>query len=424
MGGGGIWAKYVNDFKARVIADGGTMESPSCAKSDVKFLVQNPEPVAFTGLLNDYSGAAAAYSLRLLDNTYTGNAIVVRRSSDNTTQAIGFVNNELDTATLESFVNSGNVFTDPDITGPSGFTLGSNTTYNASTEAFDLLNENGLTVRQSKAVAGHTYNITIVIDSVTSGGVKIYAGGAQSAAINTAGTHTLTITSGTSNNILGLNPSGLTTCSISSFYAVDTTADGFVTTWYDQSGNGNDATQTTAGSQPKIVSSGSTILESSKPALSYDGGSDQLTSTFGTTYNQPTYSFLTHNFTSAPSAYDGLIGSIGTEHRLIMGGSLEYTLQAGGALRYNQYSTNQSLVSYKIQSSDPKLFFNGTQQSVSGGTQIGTSGLQGVILGGIESGSSNLNAPVQIQELVIYGSDQDSNRTGIETNINDHYSIY
>ena len=103
MGGGGIWAKYVNDFKARVIADGGTMESPSCAKTDVKFLVQNPEPVAFTGLLNDYSGAAAAYSLRLLDNTYTGDAIVVRRASDNTTQAIGFVNNELDTTSLESF---------------------------------------------------------------------------------------------------------------------------------------------------------------------------------------------------------------------------------------------------------------------------------------------------------------------------------
>ena len=103
MGGGGIWAKYVNDFKARVIADGGTMESPSCAKSDVKFLVQNPEPVSFTGLLNDYSGAAAAYSLRLLDNTYTGDAIVVRRASDSATQAIGFVNNELDTATLESF---------------------------------------------------------------------------------------------------------------------------------------------------------------------------------------------------------------------------------------------------------------------------------------------------------------------------------
>jgi len=142
FGGGGIWAKYVNDFKARVIADGGTMESPSCLTADVKFLVQNPEPVAFTGLLNDYSGAAAAYSLRLLDNTYTGDAIVVRRASDNTTQAIGFVNNELDTTSLESFC------------------------------------------------------------------------------------------SGT---------------------------DGFVTTWYDQSGNSLDATQTTAGNQPQIVLAGTSL---------------------------------------------------------------------------------------------------------------------------------------------------------------------
>ena len=33
--------------------------------------------------------------------------------------------------------------------------------------------------------------------------------------------------------------------------------DGFVETWYDQSGNGNNATQATAGSQPKIVNAGS-----------------------------------------------------------------------------------------------------------------------------------------------------------------------
>jgi hypothetical protein len=54
FGGGGIWAKYVNDFKARVIADGGTMESPSCAKTDVKFLVQNPEPVPTPAVDADY----------------------------------------------------------------------------------------------------------------------------------------------------------------------------------------------------------------------------------------------------------------------------------------------------------------------------------------------------------------------------------
>jgi hypothetical protein len=49
----------------------------------------------FVGLLNEYPNAAVAYSLRLLDNTYTSDAIRVRRASDNIEQDIGFVNNEL-----------------------------------------------------------------------------------------------------------------------------------------------------------------------------------------------------------------------------------------------------------------------------------------------------------------------------------------
>ena len=40
-------AAIVSAFKSRVIADGGTVESPSCAKSAVKFLLDNPPPSAF-----------------------------------------------------------------------------------------------------------------------------------------------------------------------------------------------------------------------------------------------------------------------------------------------------------------------------------------------------------------------------------------
>jgi hypothetical protein len=62
-------------------------------------------------LLDTYSGAAAAYSLRKLNTAYTGNAITVRRSSDNTSQDIGFdINGNLDTTSLLSFVGSGNGF--------------------------------------------------------------------------------------------------------------------------------------------------------------------------------------------------------------------------------------------------------------------------------------------------------------------------
>jgi hypothetical protein len=64
-----------------------------------------------TPLLDTYSGAAAAYSLRLLDSTYTGSAIRVRRSSDNTEQDIGFnVFGELDTVSLTAFAGAGDAF--------------------------------------------------------------------------------------------------------------------------------------------------------------------------------------------------------------------------------------------------------------------------------------------------------------------------
>lgn len=58
-------------------------------------------------LLNLYPGASAAYSLRKLDTGYAGSAIQVRRETDNVTQNIGFVNNQLDAAALTAFLGSG-----------------------------------------------------------------------------------------------------------------------------------------------------------------------------------------------------------------------------------------------------------------------------------------------------------------------------
>lgn len=61
-------------------------------------------------LLLDLYPATAAYSLRKLRTAYTGAAIRVRRSSDNTEQDIGFVGVDLDTASLLSFVGAGDGF--------------------------------------------------------------------------------------------------------------------------------------------------------------------------------------------------------------------------------------------------------------------------------------------------------------------------
>jgi len=69
---------------------------------------------------------------------------------------------------------------------------------------------------------------------------------------------------------------------------------GFVKTWYDQSGNTVDATQTTAANQPKIYdSSTGVLLENGKPTLSFDGTNDSLT--LGTAITKPArYLFFKH----------------------------------------------------------------------------------------------------------------------------------
>lgn len=61
-------------------------------------------------LLDTYPNAAVAYSLRKLRTAYTGSAIRVRRSSDNAEQDIAFSGNDLDTASMLTFVGAGNGF--------------------------------------------------------------------------------------------------------------------------------------------------------------------------------------------------------------------------------------------------------------------------------------------------------------------------
>jgi hypothetical protein len=63
-------------------------------------------PPAFDYVLG-YTSSFAAYSVaRKLSSTYTGSALRVQRSSDSAVQDIGFVNNLLDTGSLNTFVGA------------------------------------------------------------------------------------------------------------------------------------------------------------------------------------------------------------------------------------------------------------------------------------------------------------------------------
>ena len=63
-------------------------------------------------LLDTYASAEGAYSLRKLRSAYASYCIKVRRSSDNTTQDIGFVDNVLDTASLLTFTGANSGYID------------------------------------------------------------------------------------------------------------------------------------------------------------------------------------------------------------------------------------------------------------------------------------------------------------------------
>ena len=264
------------------------------------------ESFGFIGLLDAYPTAAAAYSLRLLRSAYTGDAIRVRRASDNTEQDIGFVDGELDTSTLTFFCSGTN---------------------------------------------------------------------------------------------------------------------GFVKTWYDQSGNGYDATQITLANQPQIVSSGSVILDNGKPSVEFDGSDDRLdlgniisdytnsdVDVFTTmTANSSTQVGVAYNLSDGTYVVGLSFNRIAGE---VCGTNVRPTVSQRPGDSYNNVQSIYSLLTSKSQS---YLYNNGIVNTKS---SLSRSNLDNTI------GSSNRHIPMKMQEHIIYESDQSSNRTGIQENINTYYSIY
>jgi hypothetical protein len=272
----------------------------------------------FVGLLDLYPSAAAAYSLRKLRAAYTGSAIQVRRASDNTTQNIGFVNNELDTSALTTFCSGTN---------------------------------------------------------------------------------------------------------------------GFVTTWYDQSGNGRNATQTTAANQPQIVSSGSVLTltgtGSANPCIRFDGSNDffDLSTTIPISTGNKFSIFQVEKKTTSSSIgiwiTDGSasISPFGPVHyssaALFMNTIFNTTTSGfrSGSLSGNNYN----LISGYMKDSDTNsnayvnnvLFSFSTTSSENRTTSFNR-------IGARSSEFSNTST----QEMIIYLSDQSANNTAINTNINSYYGIY
>jgi hypothetical protein len=75
------------------------------------------------------------------------------------------------------------------------------------------------------------------------------------------------------------------TVTISDFKVSRIARNGFVETWYDQSGNGNDAVQATATEQPSIVQNGGIVKLNGKPSVNFDGVDNYFTFTNNLNFN-------------------------------------------------------------------------------------------------------------------------------------------
>jgi len=192
--------------------------------------------------------------------------------------------------------------------------------------------------------------------------------------------------------------------------------DGFVSAWYDQSTNGNDATQSTAANQPKIVSGGSLVTENGKPAVDFDGVSSSF-NVSKITLSDDWNLFITHKLDSNSYYFGDTIGGdylryrINDSYRLKIAGVTDTVTGIG------DISGAQKLLNIERDSSNNlEYYLNGTSaatSSISGAWNID------------EIGASVTNHfDGTFQELIIFNSDQSSNRTGIETNINTFYSVY
>jgi hypothetical protein len=259
----------------------------------------------FVGLLDLYPSAAAAYSLRLLRSAYTGSAIRVRRAVGSPSETdIGFVNNELDVATLESFCSGTN---------------------------------------------------------------------------------------------------------------------GFVTTWYDQSGNGRNATQTTATNQPQIVSAGSVTIDpfTNKVAIYNPNQSYLLQASMSLT--QPTTYFVVINATTTLATMSMVSWNASSTNFFNINSNNTIDFTAGTVLStVDTIIDNETFLAYAL--------VNSTNSEVSINNNLARTGNMGSNIpdGTLQMFSRNFINQIDgyLSELIIYNSNESSNRTGISTNINDFYSIY
>lgn len=174
------------------------------------------------------------------------------------------------------------------------------------------------------------------------------------------------------------------------------TGDGYITTWYDQSGNKNNAIQSTTSAQPKIVDGVNSIIRmNNKPVLRFDGTDDAL---------------ISNSFNNATNSTAFFVASRGANNQSFIARSTNYAI-LGATDLFNIYYLNKSNTAATTGAD--------TKNSLNIYTAIRTSAINSTLAIGAGSAGNFLNG--NMAELIIYDGNKLSNKTPIENNLRDYY---
>jgi hypothetical protein len=197
--------------------------------------------------------------------------------------------------------------------------------------------------------------------------------------------------------------------------------DGHVTTFYDQSSNGQNSTQVTASSQPKIVDSGTLVTEGGLAALSFLNDSNNLE--------------VPHNDVSNQSRLDSyyVIHHGSPDNNFIFPSNI--IGKAGYIAQINSASTGITDFPASSLYTNSTLMTGNTRGAVwnahnghklivhNNGSTTGW-GNNNIYFGQTGAAAGTFSFTGKLQEMIFFNTDQSANRTGIEANINDTYTIY
>jgi hypothetical protein len=220
---------------------------------------------------------------------------------------------------------------------------------------------------------------------------------------------------------------------------------GFITVWYDQSGNsGRDSIQTITANQPRIVNLGVVERENNNTCLRWVNGNSQhlVVNQSNLNISQPISTFSVSKLTAASGINASVLfdnnSATNNPFRFYATGNTDapnntfilYTNNIGLLTGCGAQNANQNLfttISQTATTPNNEVRLNGTEVDNNSGTVVNP--LNGLTIGNVRPGAGAGTLAIYdwsgwIFELIFYPSDQALNRLAIETNINNYYKIY